>query len=120
MRASTSWSKDYPVLGMSFKGNLEPTLVSLQKRLQVLDDDSLILEIQRMPLLLALSMETNVEPKLEWLGQRLVLDDKSFSLVIQRLPSIFGYNIETNLEPRIKFCEKCVGSRATRTRCKNP
>jgi hypothetical protein len=71
--------------------------------------------IQRMPSLLGLSMETNVEPKLAWLGQRLVLDDKSLSLVIQRFPSLLGYNIETNLEHTIKFYEECVGSHVTRT-----
>ena len=48
-------------------------------------------------------METNVEPKLVWLGERLVLDDKSLSLIIQRMPQLLCLDHETNLKPTLEW-----------------
>ena len=80
-----------------------------------MDDEGVSKLFKRMPAVLCLNIENNIEPKLAWLGERLVLDDESLSLVIQRLPALLCYNIETNLKPTIKFYEECVGSDAART-----
>ena len=56
-----------------------------------------------MPSLLNSNIDTNLEPKLKWLQQRLSLTDDELSKLIQQLPSLLGYNIETNLEPTMNF-----------------
>jgi hypothetical protein len=81
-----------------------------------LDDESLSKLVQTMPSALGMNAEENLEPKLEWLGERLVLDDASLSEFAQQCASvIICCNIENNLEPAIKFYEECVGLDAART-----
>jgi hypothetical protein len=65
--------------------------------------------VKSLPAIFSFSIEYNFEPKLGWLGERLVLDDASLSVVVQQSPSLLDLNIETNLEPTTFFYEECVG-----------
>ena len=56
-----------------------------------------------MPQLLSYNVDTNLEPTLNWLQQRLDLDDAALSKMIQRLPSLLGCNVDANLEPTLIF-----------------
>jgi mTERF domain-containing protein len=68
--------------------------------------------VRKLPQVLGLSIEDNLEPKLVWLQERLQLDSKSLSKLVRGLPAVLGYNVKDNLEPTIQFYVDCVGSNA--------
>jgi hypothetical protein len=61
--------------------------------------------VQSLPAVLGLSIEENLEPKLEYLQKRLLLDEKELSKLMQRLPSVFGSSTE-NLETKLEYLQK--------------
>ena len=65
--------------------------------------------IQRSPAILGLSIDNNLQPKLEWIQQRLSLTDESLSNLIKKFPSIFSYNVNTNLESILNFYIGALG-----------
>ena len=65
--------------------------------------------IQQSPAILGLSIDNNLQPKLEWIHQRLSLTDVSLSNLIEKFPSIFSYNVNTNLEPTLNFYSSALG-----------
>ena len=62
--------------------------------------------IQRVPTLFSCSIDTNFEPKLDWLQERLHLDDVALSKMIQLLPTLFSCSIDTNLEPKLDWLQQ--------------
>merc|ERR1712194_760900 len=59
----------------------------------------------RCPPLFGCSVDTNLEPTLDWLQQRLDVDDVTVSKMIRRLPSILGMNIDA-MEPKINWLQQ--------------
>jgi hypothetical protein len=68
-----------------------------------MDDKSLSKLVQRMPRVLGLSVEENLEPRLLWLQERLDMDDKSLRKLVQTLPSVLCSSVEENLEPKLSW-----------------
>ena len=66
-----------------------------------------------MPPLLGCNIDTNLEPKLNWLQQRLSLTDEELSNIIQQMPPLLGCNIETNLEPFFREWSDSINGRTT-------
>jgi hypothetical protein len=83
---------------LSAERNLEPKLAWLQKRL-VLDDTSLSLVVQRMPPILGCSIETNLEPTINFYEECVGLD--AARTLIAKKPSLLGYSLEKRLKPRL-------------------
>ena len=52
--------------------------------------------IQQLPDLLSCCVDDNLEPKLEWLKQRLTLNDAEIAKIVQQLP-LLSYRVEDNL-----------------------
>ena len=50
-----------------------------------------------------------MEPKLEWIQQRLYLTEDELSDMIQKQPALFGCNIPNNLEPTLNFYIDALG-----------
>ena len=65
--------------------------------------------IQRSLAILGLSIDDNLQPKLEWIQQRLSLTDESLSNLIKKFPSIFSCNVNTNLAPTLNFYIGALG-----------
>jgi mTERF domain-containing protein len=62
--------------------------------------------ISKAPSILALSIPDNLEPKLNWLQQRLDLNDAQVSKIVRRLPTIIQYSIPNKLEPTLKWLQQ--------------
>ena len=99
------------ILGCSIPEKMEPTLLWLQKRLD-LNDQELSKMVLRLPSILGLSIPDKMEPTLLWLQNRLCLSE-DVSLMLQKQPSFLGNNVQSNLEPTFEFYEKCIGTEAT-------
>jgi mTERF domain-containing protein len=56
--------------------------------------------IPGLPTLLALSIENNLKPKVEYLRERLGQEELSNSLL--RLPALLGYSLENRIRPRLE------------------
>mmetsp|Transcript_3980 Transcript_3980/g.6119 ORF Transcript_3980/g.6119 Transcript_3980/m.6119 type:complete len:403 (-) Transcript_3980:20-1228(-) len=82
-------------LGCSVSENLEPTLVWIKLRLNVLDDFSISRVVQKMPRILHLNIEANLEPKFDWLQHQFNLDDEALGKMVQRSPTFLGLSIDT-------------------------
>merc|ERR1712151_694752 len=50
-----------------------------------------------------------LDPKFEWLKEKLNADDKIVGRLVERFPAILTCSIEKNLEPTIQFYEDCIG-----------
>ncbi len=61
------------------------------------------------PPLLSFSVEDNMEPKLDWLQQRLDLDDVQLRKMVLTLPGLLVYSVEDNLEPKLAYLEREIG-----------
>ena len=59
-----------------------------------------------VPSILTFSIDKNLEPKLEWLQQRLDLDDAAAGKMIRRVPNIFTCGIDKNLEPKLEWIQQ--------------
>jgi len=101
------------LLGLSIKGNMDPKLDYVQKRLS-LDENDLKKVVMRFPQIFTLGVEGTLEPKLKYLQERLSVDEEELSYMIRRMPALFGYKIDLNLEPTIKFYEDLVGVETTK------
>merc|ERR1719287_105118 len=62
--------------------------------------------MRRWPNLCAYSVEDNLEPKLDWLQQRLHLDDAEMSKMIRIQPSLLGCSVEDSLEPKLEWLQQ--------------
>ena len=56
-----------------------------------------------------LSVESNLEFKVEWLGERLHLDDAfCVGRMLRRAPAILGLSIDDNLQPKMEWLERSL------------
>ena len=87
---------------------LEERCVWLQSTLD-LSDSELKKMVMRFPALLGLTVETNMELKLDWLQTRLDLDDLGLRKMVLTVPALLGYSVQDNMEPKLAFCEEELG-----------
>ena len=64
--------------------------------------------VQRLPKVLGLRVEENLEPKLQYLQKRLLLSEKELSKLVQKSLSVLSYNIEENLAKACVFADEPV------------
>merc|ERR1719389_554745 len=79
---------------------MEPTLASLEKRLQ-LSAGELKKVVLGCPTLLGLSWEDNIEPTLASLEKRLELSAGELKKVVLGQPTLLGYSWQDNMEPTL-------------------
>jgi hypothetical protein len=53
-------------------------------------ESQIVMPLQTFPSVLGFSIDTNLDPKLAWLQERLSLDDKSLGKLVKTLPSVLG------------------------------
>ena len=71
----------------------------------LLDDKTLRELILRTPSILRLSMEDNIEPKLNYLKNPLLLNDKALQKLVLGT-TVLHYNIVDNIEPKLNWLQE--------------
>jgi hypothetical protein len=61
--------------------------------------------ITKAPSILGMSIPENIEPKMDWLQQRLHLNDAQVSKIVRRITTIFNYSITDKMEPTLKWLQ---------------
>eukprot|EP00547_Thalassionema_nitzschioides_P005157 CAMPEP_0194215926 /NCGR_PEP_ID=MMETSP0156-20130528/18058_1 /TAXON_ID=33649 /ORGANISM="Thalassionema nitzschioides, Strain L26-B" /LENGTH=119 /DNA_ID=CAMNT_0038944571 /DNA_START=769 /DNA_END=1128 /DNA_ORIENTATION=- len=84
---------------------MEPKLKWLQRRLFWENNNELSNIIQKMPTLLGCSVQSNLEPTLDFCIEAIGID-KNVIEIIEQHPSILGYSLEKRLKPRLKEARK--------------
>ena len=64
-----------------------------------------LVRIQKYPILFGHSVETNIEPTLDWLQKRLDLNDAAVSKIVQRNPTIVGMSNDA-MEPKLMWLQQ--------------
>jgi len=76
----------------------------LQHRLDLTEEQMKKL-FKRMPVLLAYSIEDNIEPKLRYFQSRLALNEVNLRSIITQMPTLLGLSVEKNIEPKLKYLQ---------------
>ncbi len=71
-----------------------------------MDDASLIILMQRVPITLTRSLSDNIEPKVDWLQKRVGLIDAQMGKLITGARSILAFSISDILEPKLDWLQK--------------
>ena len=65
--------------------------------------------VLRVPTVLTLNMDKNVNPKLDWLQERLDLSRDELKKICLTLPATLAYSVDKNLEPKLSYFERELG-----------
>ena len=57
------------------------------------------------PIIFGMSIKDNIDPKLDWLQQRLVLDDEELSKMITKFSAIVKYSLNDNIIPTLDWLQ---------------
>ena len=74
-----------------------------------LSDNEMRKLVLRVPTVLTLNMDKNVNPKLDWLQERLDLSRDELKKICLTLPATLAYSVDKNLEPKLSYFEHELG-----------
>ena len=86
----------------------EKVCAELRAKLGLSDADLRKL-VLRVPTVLTLNMDKNVNPKLDWLQERLDLSRDELKKICLTLPATLAYSVDKNLEPKLSYFEHELG-----------
>jgi mTERF len=66
-------------------------------------EDELRALVVKLPSLLYLSVEHNLQPKLLWLKEALQMTDKELAAILAKYPGVLSFSLEANLQPKIAY-----------------
>lgn len=69
--------------------------------------------LYRAPAILGLSLERNIQPKVQYLQTSLALSDEELHTVLAAMPSLLLLNSESNLRPKLEFLNATVLANTT-------
>jgi mTERF len=72
-------------------------------------EDELRTLVVKLPSLLYLSVEHNLQPKLLWLKEALQLTDKELAAILAKYPCVLSFSLEANLQPKIAYLISGLG-----------
>ena len=79
----------------------------LQQKLLL--DDKTLQKLVLGTIVLHNNIEDNIEPKLNWLQERLGLDEGELAKIIARNPSIMHFSLEDNIMPTLDWLQQRLG-----------
>eukprot|EP00538_Stauroneis_constricta_P006431 CAMPEP_0119573492 /NCGR_PEP_ID=MMETSP1352-20130426/45147_1 /TAXON_ID=265584 /ORGANISM="Stauroneis constricta, Strain CCMP1120" /LENGTH=725 /DNA_ID=CAMNT_0007623181 /DNA_START=147 /DNA_END=2325 /DNA_ORIENTATION=- len=87
------------------------------KRWLRMSEESIDAVLKQCPYLSDWDFRTELEPRLQWLQQRLFLRDERLGSVLTTNPSLLKYNPDRNLEPTLRFFQvECMDDDWDKTR----
>ena len=93
------------VLSLNYDSNIEPSLSSLQSRLN-LSEGELKRIVLRLPTVLGYNYAGNLEPKLDFLQVELALSVDTLREKVLTRPAALGYSLERRYRPRLERCRE--------------
>ena len=93
------------LLALSVDENLEPTMNSLQQRLDM-NGTEISQMIRNSPTILSLNFTTGLEPKLDWLQDRLQLDDSQMKKLLRKQPGILNLKMEDTIQVKLAWVQE--------------